>query len=67
MITRADVARVARQYDLPPVVANGLAADVALSEAIRAERRNRRTRLEPRKARASLLARVLEREELRQK
>jgi hypothetical protein len=59
VITTADVARVARQYDLPPVVAYGLAADVALGARIRAER----SRLKPRKARSELLTHILEREE----
>jgi hypothetical protein len=41
VIARADIERVARQHDLPLVVAYGLAADVAHREAIRAERRSR--------------------------
>lgn len=60
MISPADVARVARAHDLPPWVAAGIAADVVLSERIRAERR--RPLLAPRKQRAALLGQLLERE-----
>jgi hypothetical protein len=42
LITDAEVRTVANLYDIPPVVAYGLAADVALEGALRADRHQRR-------------------------
>ena len=65
MITRRDVAMVARQERIPVLVAQALAARVTLEEALRAERR-RRDRcpgLERRRNQLRLLSALLEREE----
>ena len=63
MITTTDIARVARQHDLPPWLATAIAADVVLNERIQAERRNRRPRLERARSRAALIGHIIEREE----
>lgn len=61
MITTADISRVARQHDIPPWLAAGIAADVSLSKRLRAERR-RCPRLEPRRAQTALLGELLAKE-----
>ena len=53
---------VARQHDLPFWLAAGIAADVALSQALRAERRHF-PRLEKRQNQIAILAHLIEREE----
>jgi hypothetical protein len=55
---------VARQNDIPPWLAQGIAANVALSEALRAERRRVHCRrLERRRNQSVILAHLIEREE----
>jgi hypothetical protein len=58
---------VARQHDIPPWLAQGIAANVALSEALRAERRRVHCpRLERRRNQSVILAHLIEREEKEQ-
>jgi hypothetical protein len=54
---------VARLNDIPLWLAQGIAADVGLSEALRGERRNRFPRLEKRRNQCALLSLLIEREE----
>jgi hypothetical protein len=53
---------VARQHDLPRWLAQGIAADVGLSQALRAER-SHFPRLERRRNQTAILAHLIEREE----
>jgi hypothetical protein len=65
MIAAADIKRVAQQFDLQLWQAQGIAADVALAEALRAERRQF-PRLERRRNQIALLGHLIEREEKEQ-
>lgn len=60
--TDAQVAAVAHLHGIPMVVAHGLAADVALEQAIRAERQ-RHERLEARSRWLELTGYLLEKED----
>jgi hypothetical protein len=61
VISAADVARVAEANGLPLWLAQGICADIALGERIRAERRSR-PRLEKRQHQAVIRSYLLERE-----
>jgi hypothetical protein len=57
------ISLVARQQDIPPWLAQGIAANVGLSEAIRSGRRDQFPKLERAQNMTTLIGQILERED----